>query len=548
MNKQCVQCSKTYKIEKSDQAFYLTMQVPPPTLCPDCRFQRRLVWRNSRYLYKRICDLCKQEMIGVYSPDKPYTVYCQSCYYSDRWDATSFGREFDFSRPFFEQFDKLMHDVPHVGTNNQECDGSAYVNLCWKTTNSYLCFGSDMCDESYYCTDCYNCRSSFNSYMSSNLELSSYCVDCNSCYNTHYSQECDTVRDSYFCFDMRSSSNCFGSAGLRNKEYYIFNKPVPKDQWHQKVQQLLFDHTVAELYEMTERTWSVVPRKAAVFTNCENVSGDHLQDSANATNCYDCKEVTNVKYVTHSIPFTSDTMDVDNTGAEADLMYEFIVGYGYNMMCCSTCYNGVRDLRYCYETQNSADCFGSIGLNKNNFCILNTQYSEAEYKSLTARIIEHMSVKDGSASGGKQTGEWGEFFPISLSPFAYNETEAQIRFPLSAATIKKNGWKWKKEATVVTNPALPVCSGCEKNYIIIKQEQKFLDTQQLPQPSLCPDCRFTFLFNRRNPYKLWTRQCMCTQPDHNFHEGRCLAEFETTYSPERKELIYCLSCYNKEIL
>jgi hypothetical protein len=31
----------------------------------------------------------------------------------------------------------------------------------------------------------------------------------------------------------------------------------------------------------------------------------------------------------------------------------------------------------------------------------------------------------------KSTGEWGEFFPLSLSLFGYNETVAQDYFPLA---------------------------------------------------------------------------------------------------------------------
>ena len=33
------------------------------------------------------------------------------------------------------------------------------------------------------------------------------------------------------------------------------------------------------------------------------------------------------------------------------------------------------------------------------------------------------------------TGEWGEFFPSSLSPFGYNETVAQEYFPLTASSL-----------------------------------------------------------------------------------------------------------------
>jgi hypothetical protein len=43
------------------------------------------------------------------------------------------------------------------------------------------------------------------------------------------------------------------------------------------------------------------------------------------------------------------------------------------------------------------------------------------------------------------TGEWGEFFPFSLSTFGYNETIAQEYFPKTAESIKAMGGKWQSE-------------------------------------------------------------------------------------------------------
>jgi hypothetical protein len=75
---------------------------------------------------------------------------------------------------------------------------------------------------------------------------------------------------------------------------------------------------------------------------------------------------------------------------------------------------------------NASYCFGCIGLHNNEqYCILNRQYTKEEYETLVPQIIEHMI----------QTGEWGEFFPASLSPFGYNETVAQEYFPLSREAV-----------------------------------------------------------------------------------------------------------------
>ncbi len=60
----------------------------------------------------------------------------------------------------------------------------------------------------------------------------------------------------------------------------------------------------------------------------------------------------------------------------------------------------------------------------------------------------------------------------------------------------------------------------------------------LPIPRICPDCRHAKRFKNRGPNKLWHRKCM--------KEG-CQNEFQTSYAPDKPEIIYCESCYNKEV-
>lgn len=111
-SKTCVNCKKDFTIEAEDFGFYEKIKVPPPTLCPECRQQRRYAWRNERNLYRRNCDLCQKSMVTIYSPNKPFKVYCTECWWGDGWDPASYGRDFDFNRPFFEQFGELQHEVP----------------------------------------------------------------------------------------------------------------------------------------------------------------------------------------------------------------------------------------------------------------------------------------------------------------------------------------------------------------------------------------------------------------------------------------------------
>jgi hypothetical protein len=73
----------------------------------------------------------------------------------------------------------------------------------------------------------------------------------------------------------------------------------------------------------------------------------------------------------------------------------------------------------------SHDIFGCVGLRNQSYCILNKQYTKEDYEIIVAKIIEHM----------KNTGERGEFFHPSLSPFGYNETVANEYLPLEKADL-----------------------------------------------------------------------------------------------------------------
>ncbi|MBU1911075.1 hypothetical protein KKG16_01530 [Patescibacteria group bacterium] len=117
----CTQCGSSFEITEDDLTFYEQVSpvfpsttirtgndkkylIPPPKCCPDCRQQRRLAMCNEQNLYNSSCDLCKKEMISQFQPNQTFPVYCRDCWHSDKWDTLSYGRDYDFSKPFFEQF------------------------------------------------------------------------------------------------------------------------------------------------------------------------------------------------------------------------------------------------------------------------------------------------------------------------------------------------------------------------------------------------------------------------------------------------------------
>ncbi|MFA4930880.1 MAG: hypothetical protein WC570_03395, partial [Patescibacteria group bacterium] len=146
----CIECGQEFEITDDDRRFYEKMGVQEPRLCPVDRSRRRLAWRNARSLYKRKCDLSGEMIISHFSPRVSFPVYGTSQWYSDGWDPLSFGREFDFSKPFFEQYAELYSVVPQLARaefGNENCDYSNGVANC---RNCYWCFTVDYCEDCFY--------------------------------------------------------------------------------------------------------------------------------------------------------------------------------------------------------------------------------------------------------------------------------------------------------------------------------------------------------------------------------------------------------------
>jgi hypothetical protein len=183
------------------------------------------------------------------------------------------------------------------------------------------------------------------------------------------------------------------------------------------------------------------------------------------------------------------------------------------------------------------------------------------------KIIEQMNKAPYIDKNGKEY-KFGEFYPAELSPFGYNETEANEHFPLIKNEALKKGFNWQdniqhttgKETLLPENISDSInevensileevlfCTNCKRNYKIVPNELIFYQKMKIPIPRRCFYCRHNARLARRNPFKLWHRQCMCDKKNH-FHEARkCKIEFETSYAPDRPEIVYCEKCYQSEV-
>ncbi|MEK7180761.1 MAG: hypothetical protein AAB738_00285 [Patescibacteria group bacterium] len=583
----CQNCKQNFVIESDDFAFYKKVEVPAPTWCPECRAIRRHIFWAERNLFRKKEALAGKEVFSTYPEKSPIKIYDHDYWWSDNWDPMEYGREYDFSVPFFEQFKELMRAVPWPSRSVQQMVNSDYCNMAGYFKNCYLCFNGDENTDCMYgvaalgmkdCVDFYQCEQSELSYEEFNTSHN---------YNSFFNIDSTNCRESWFLKTCVDCDHCFGCINLRHKKYHIFNEPYSKEDYVKKIKEFNLGsyQSLAEIKRKVENFRLAYPRKyvSGGFFNT-NVVGEYVYRSKNVLYSYQALEMENVRYSQNLSRGVKDCWDYTNWGNNTELIYE-CSSCGENcknLKFCFDCWPGVNDLEYSMSCHSSSNLFGCVGLRKKQYCILNKRYSKEEYEAMVLKIKKQMTEMPYVDKNGRVY-KYGEFFPLELSPLAYNESSAFDYFPKTVAQVVDFGAEWREpdqkeyettlaseniqdhinEISVNILKETIQCAACKRAFRLIERELNFYKRFSLPIPRLCFNCRHSERVKLRNPMKWYKRQCMCAGAQSANHQSQlayknfskhfhgdnsCPREFETTYAPDRAEIIYCEECYNAEII
>jgi len=562
--KVCQNCKQNFTIEPQDLDFYAKMQAPAPTFCPQCRFQRRMTFRNERVFSKRNCDLCGKNVMSMFSPEKPFPVYCQPCWWSDKWDDGAFYLDYDPNRNIFEQMMELQRKTPHMAliTGYSTMVNSDYSNHAGELKNCYFVFNGDYDENVSYANFVIRSKDSMDISVVADSELLYECINAKTykCFFSHTIWDCSDV---YFSRYITGCTDCFGCVNLRGKKYYIFNEPYSKEDYFKKLKEFRLDtwSGLQRARKMADEFWLKHPyRFMESTTQSVNITGDYVFNSKNALDCFQVNEAEDVRYCQFiSMKTEKDCYDHTEWGQGAERVLDGItVGGGANSVkyCSMVWHAGTMNLEYCMYNVWCNNNFASINLKKKQYRILNKQYSPEEYKKLREQIIQSMNEKPYIDSKGR-VWKYGEFLSYDLSPFAYNETNANQYWPLTEDQVTEHGWRWQERPKpnyqiTMSADQMPDsihdvqdsilqeilgCGKCGKAFRLINAELQLLRRWGFPIPRYCPDCRHMDRLARINPPRLYNRTC-----------AKCQTPIRTSYSPDRPEIVYCASCYQEEIV
>ena len=553
----CMQCASSFLIESGDIELLKKLRVPPPTLCPRCRMQRRMSYRANLkpVFYKKLCAAPghTEQVITFYDEENQVPVCDDAYYMSDAYDGALFGQELDSSKSFFPQFHAFANKIPHQSlTKDPQSVNCEYVIGGKMSKNCYYVATPNYSEDLQYGSAPLRAK---NSIEFSELEESENCYQCIrvvQSYNCSFCVDVTQCVDSVFLYDCRNCTNCFGSTNLRNKKYVFFNEQLTKEQYEKRVGEIDLGKwsVVQEYLSRFNLLMQNAVRKNLNMIKTENSTGNHLRECRNCFETFAVRAQTeNVRYGTFAVDVITDSMDFFGVGKNT-LVYEAtgipdVVSSKFSWLL-----RTAREVEYSGECSNVEYCFGCFGLKNKKYHIFNKPYSEEEYWPRVDEIKTAMLLR----------GEYGEFFPMKDSAFLYTDSTAFFEFPLTKDQIVSRGLRFLEEkkpeidiskfdaikaadlpdgSAEVTDDILKkviVCGESGRPFRLTPFELTFYRSRRLPLPRIHPDLRLKKLLEQRTPLRLWDDHCK-----------KCQKAMKSGFDPAKNYNVYCEECYQQEV-
>ncbi len=562
--KTCKVSGSEFPIYQSDLQFYdkisptfngVKYQIPAPTLCPEEREKRRLTRKNERKFYRRKCDATWENIISLYAPDpvtnRQYTIYNPKVWRSDSRDSMKYGRNFDFTKTFNQQFSDLLHEVPLMAIYIKNSENCEYNNIINDSKNCYLCVSTGYAENTFYTTISAWLNHCYDAYRLIRSENCYEAIDSDSCYECFYIQKCVNCDNCRYMKNCTQCKNCRMCVDINVAEYMILNTQYTQKEYSDMIERLQNDKKMfQDFYQKYQKLQENQPVDNANIS-AENCIGWFITNSSDCSLCFDTIECKRSKYCSGIGLKVNDCYDCGWWDVfESERCYEScLIPFNNHTMFSYNCRNS-NNLYYCFDCYDSSDCFGCIGLRNKQYCILNKQYTKEEYEKELSKIITYMT----------ETGERWEYFSPSISPFGYNETVAQTLFPLEKkdALLWWYHWQdinydavvshginivqWKNlshDISTIQDDILEkiiVCKTSGRPFRITKTELEFYRKYNISLPRKHPDIRHQERIDKRPKRELHLRNC-----------DKCKKEMISVYSQSYSGKVYCEICYNHEV-
>jgi len=471
-----------------------------------------------------------------------------------------------------------MEAVPRPALTGTGLVNSDFTQACESVKNCYYVFWSYFSENAENCYALLLSKNSYDCYVVDNSDHVYDSLHCNRLYKVRQGYFSDDCLESSFLYNCVGCSDCFGCVNIRKQKYCLWNEKLSKEEYFEGLKYWDLG-SYAKLQEAREKfraLYLATPHRFAHVVSSQNVTGDIIRDTKDCKTCFSALDgVQHCRYLYFGGLNLKDSWDVSGGGDSSELLYEIygVTGHASRSFFSAGGTN-CREVWYSDWALNSSYVFGCISLRNKQYFVLNKQYTKKEYEEFIAKIKKHMDEMPYTDKKGRVYA-FGEFFPPELSAYAYNETFAFPWYPKTKEAVLTEGWRWQDPPTrsyqITLRPTdlpnhireaqdsiIKEIIGCEHAgscneqcttaFRLTANELDFYRKLNIALPRLCPNCRNSQRLQWRNGFDLWQRNCMCDREKHLHAGGPCPNVFETTFSPDRSETVYCEDCYKSEYL
>lgn len=303
----------------------------------------------------------------------------------------------DFQQ-FLTEFNRLKQQYPIRLTHTLRSENAELGDYLVSCQNVYYSFDDADCKDITYIYDSFkalNCCDGDYVVESENCYES---VDVLKAYNCTFLNYCTRIYDSHFCANCDDSDHLFGCSNLKYKKYCIFNKQYTEAEYEQRVKGLLQESQEENLREMIviSKRYPVTITHVANSENCDY--GNQVFFSKNLYLCFDSAHSENGGYL-YDAHHNRNCYDLMQS-FHCELCYECVDSARLNNCFYMSNCEDMYDCAFCENCSNSNHLFGCTSIDKKEFCILNRQYSEGEYKEKVAELVNlfHMMGSGNTSS------------------------------------------------------------------------------------------------------------------------------------------------------
>lgn len=228
--------------------------------------------------------------------------------------------------------------------------------------------------------------------MCEDCELCYECIDCSNCYNSNFLQDCKQCTDCSYGYGLIGCNNCFGCAGLRRKEFHIFNKPYSKEAYAEKLKEIK-KWPAQKIHEEFEKVKEATPRVFMHQLDNENSFGDYLHHSKNCYWCFDSYLCEDSMYIFNANleRGTKDSLDCGPVANTLERCYDIpFCGYMFDCLHCYWC-DYLHNCEWVINGWDLNHCFGCVYVKNKEYLFLNKPLSKAEYEKITPRINKELA-------------------------------------------------------------------------------------------------------------------------------------------------------------